>query len=60
MQGIVNFWKAVYNKLSNNTAIDTVNGLFKIVRVGLNVNMKMTSVEYMCYDYINKKVLYEK
>ena len=44
---------------ANYYSIDTQNGLFKIVRVGYTMNKLMNSHEYLCYDYINRKVLNE-
>lgn len=45
--------------LANYYAIDTTNGLFKIVRLGLNKDYVLRPTNYLCYDYINKKVLNE-
>jgi len=44
---------------ANYYAFDTQNGLIKIVRIGHNMNKYMVSYEYLCYDYINRKVLNE-
>lgn len=44
---------------ANYISIDTQNGLIKIVRIGYTMNKLMNSHQYMCYDYINKKVLNE-
>ena len=44
---------------ANYYAIDTTNGLFKIVRLGLTTNRHLRSMKYLCYDYINKKVISE-
>lgn len=44
---------------ANYISIDTQNGLIKIVRVGFTMNKFMNSHQYMCYDYINRKVLNE-
>ena len=45
---------------ANFYSIDTTNGLFKIVRVGgTRMDRFMIPQNYMCYDYINKKVISE-
>lgn len=44
---------------ANYYAIDTENGLFKVIRIGLTVNRLMTSKEVLCYDYKNKIVISE-
>lgn len=44
---------------ANFYSIDTQNGLFKIVRIGYDMNKLMNSHRYLCYDYINRKVLNE-
>lgn len=43
----------------NIVTIDTQNGLIKLVRNGFNTNKFLNSHQYMCYDYINRKVLNE-
>ncbi|MBR3466099.1 MAG: metallophosphoesterase [Bacteroidales bacterium] len=43
----------------NYYSVDTKNGLFKIVRIGCSINRLMVEKRYMCYDYINKKVIRE-
>lgn len=45
--------------VANYYAIDPTNGLFKIVRVGLNKDKYLRPINFICYDYINKKVLNE-
>ena len=47
------------NGISNYYSIDTQNGLIKFVRIGHTLNMYFNSHSYLCYDYINKKVLNE-
>lgn len=44
---------------ANFYGIDTQNGLLKIVRIGLPMNRFMVSKDVLCYDYINKVVIYE-
>lgn len=44
---------------ANYISIDTQNSLIKIVRIGYSMNRLMNSHQYMCYDYINRKVLNE-
>lgn len=44
---------------ANYYTFDTQNGLIKIVRIGYNMNKYLVSHEYLCYDYINRKVLNE-
>ena len=44
---------------ANYYGIDTQNGLFKIVRIGLSRDRYMVEKDVLCYDYIHKKVLYE-
>lgn len=44
---------------ANYVAIDTQNGLFKLVRLGLTTNKYLTPKNYICYDYINKKIVSE-
>lgn len=39
----------------NIVAVDTNQGLIKIVRIGDNTDMYMRTKCYTCYDYINKK-----
>ena len=48
-----------YRLCANFYSIDTENGLFKIVRVGQNMDKLMNVINYLCYDYINKKVISE-
>ena len=43
----------------NIVTIDTQNGLIKLIRSGYTMNHLLNSHIYMCYDYINKKVLNE-
>ena len=45
---------------ANFYAIDTSQGLFKIVRLGVTVDSTLQSKEMLCYDYIHKKVLNER
>ena len=47
------------NGISNYYSFDTQNGLIKVIRIGHTLNMYFNSHSYMCYDYINKKVLNE-
>ena len=51
--------RAIKGVAANFVAIDTANGLFKIVRLGLNTNKYLTPINYLCYDYINKKIISE-
>lgn len=44
---------------ANYISVDTQNGLIKIVRIGYNMNRLMNSHRYLCYDFVNKKVLNE-
>ena len=44
---------------ANYYGVDTQNGLFKIVRIGLNRDRFLVEKDVLCYDYINKKVIYE-
>lgn len=48
-----------YRLCANFYSIDTENGYIKIVRIGQNMNKLMRVVNYLCYDYINKKVISE-
>lgn len=47
------------NNIANYLSVDTQNGLFKIVRFGLNKDKLLTAKNYLCYDYINKFVVNE-
>ena len=44
---------------ANYYSVDTQNGLFKIVRLGLSMSRFMVRKDVLCYDYINKKVIFE-
>ncbi len=44
---------------ANYYGIDTQNGLFKIVRLGLSMNRFMVRKDVLCYDYIHRKVIFE-
>jgi hypothetical protein len=44
---------------ANFFVADTQNGLIKIVRLGFTMNKYLNSHRYICYDYINKKVISE-
>ena len=44
---------------ANFYSVDTQNGLFKIVRLGLSMDRFMVPKDVLCYDYINKKVIFE-
>ena len=44
---------------ANYYGVDTQNGLFKIVRIGLNRDKFLVEKDVLCFDYLNKKVLYE-
>lgn len=44
---------------SNIYVIDTENGLFKIVRVGVNINRFFDEKNILCYDYVNRVILNE-
>ena len=44
---------------ANYYGVDTQNGLFKIVRLGLSRDRYLVEKDVLCYDYINKKVIYE-
>ncbi|MBR4756658.1 MAG: metallophosphoesterase [Bacteroidales bacterium] len=44
---------------ANYYGIDTQNGLLKIVRIGLSMNRFMVSKDVLCYDYVNKVVIFE-
>lgn len=41
----------------NIISVDTNQGLLKIVRVGDNTDIYMHDKKYLCYDYINKKII---
>lgn len=41
----------------NVISVDTNQGLLKIVRVGDNTDIYMHDKKYVCYDYINKKII---
>lgn len=43
----------------NIVTIDTQNHLIKLIRNGNNMNKYLNSHVYMCYDYINRKVMNE-
>ena len=45
--------------VANYYAIDTFHGFLKIVRIGMKDTMHLMSLRYLCYDYINKKVISE-
>ena len=45
--------------VANFYAIDPTNGFFKIVRVGFDKDKYLRPIHFICYDYINKKVLNE-
>ena len=47
------------NNCANYYSIDTQNGLFKIVRLGLNSDKLLTAKNYLCYNYKNKIVVNE-
>jgi hypothetical protein len=42
---------------ANYYGIDTQNGLFKIVRIGLSMDKFMVQKNTLCYDYINNVVI---
>ena len=42
---------------ANFYGIDTQNGLFKIVRIGLSMNRYMVKKDVLCYDYIHRVVV---
>ena len=44
---------------ANYYGVDTRNGLFKIVRVGLSRDRFMIKKDVLCYDYIHKQVIFE-
>ena len=45
---------------ANYYSIDTQNGLFKIVRIGgLNRDRFLVEKDVLCYDYLNKVVIFE-
>ena len=44
---------------TNYYAIDTENGLFKIVRLGLTYDRYLRPKRTICFDYINRKVISE-
>ena len=44
---------------ANYYGIDTQDGLFKIVRLGLSMTRYITQKDVLCYDYINRKVIFE-
>lgn len=44
---------------ANYYSIDSQNGLFKIVRLGLSMDRFMVRKDVLCYDYINRKVISE-
>ena len=44
----------------NVVAVDTDMGLLKIVRIGSNVDHYLREKNYLCFDYINKKVIVQK
>ena len=44
---------------ANYYSVDTQNGLFKIVRVGLSRDRFLVEKDVLCYDYVNKMVIYE-
>lgn len=44
---------------ANFYGVDTENGLFKIVRLGLDMDRYMVRKDILCYDYINRVVISE-
>ena len=44
---------------ANFITIDTTNHMLKIVRLGQGVDHYLKHTRYLCYDYINKKVISE-
>ena len=44
---------------ANYYSVDTQNGLFKIVRVGLSRDRFLVEKNVLCYDYVNRKVIFE-
>lgn len=44
---------------ANFFVVDTQNGLLKIVRLGYTMNKYLNSHRYICYDYVNRKVISE-
>ena len=44
---------------ANYYSVDTKNGLFKIVRLGLSMDRFLVGKDVLCYDYLNKKVIFE-
>ena len=44
---------------ANFYGIDTQNGLFKIVRLGMSLDRYMVRRDFLCYDYRNRKVIFE-
>ena len=49
----------VLRTLTNYISIDTTEGLIKFIRLGITSNKKLRKANYLCYDYINKKVISE-
>ena len=45
--------------LTNYVSIDPIDGLIKFIRLGITTNRRLRKVNYLCYDYINKKVISE-
>lgn len=44
---------------ANIYVFDTQNGVIKIIRVGKSMDKYLVKKDYLCYDYINKKVISE-
>ena len=42
----------------NVTAVDTERSFFKITRIGNNADYRLRSKRTLCYDYENKKVVW--
>lgn len=44
---------------ANFVAVDTMHNLLKVVKLGHTTNRYLTPINYICYDYINKKIINE-
>lgn len=49
----------ILRTLANYVSVDAEDGLIKFVRLGLTSNRRLRKVNYLCYDYVNKRVISE-
>lgn len=51
--------RTVAKASANYVVVDTSRGYVKMVKLGHTTNLFLTPINYICYDYINKKIVNE-